>query len=161
MWLTLIDREMWWMKEQQPADADQRQQHRAEDRHHWCERMRHRARGGQRCHAVGEGAEEDAERPLCAAVAHEANQDARRELHRSERECHQQDGEDDRDHGHDRLSDDAEDHLRDLRVLVRGEQRGRHPGCGDGRGLLQRGQHGAAQAEGDGDHQRPDQEAAA
>ena len=55
-------------EEEQPADAGQRQHHRAQDGGDRREGVRQGARRRERRHAIREGAEEDAERPLRHAV---------------------------------------------------------------------------------------------
>ena len=119
--------------------------------------LRQDTRRRQCGHAIGEGAEEDAERPLGHPVLDEAHQDAGRELHRGERQRHQQDGEDDRHHRHDRAGDRAEDDLGDLGIGTGRKQEGGNPGAQLRDALLQRRQHGAEQAERDRDQQRPHQ----
>ena len=54
-------------KEQQPADADQRQQHRPQHRGDWRERVWERVRRGKRSHAVRKRTEKDPQRPLRGA----------------------------------------------------------------------------------------------
>ena len=148
-------------EEDQPADGDQRQQHGAGDGEHRHKGDRKRTRSRQRCHTVGEGAEEYPQRPLRSPVAYEADQDARRELRRGQRQRHQQDGEDDGDDSHDRGGDGAQYHLRDLRVLARWEQRRGNP-CAQRRHLLlERGQHAPNGAQHQRYEERSDQEAAA
>ena len=124
-------------EEDQPADAEQRQQHRAGTVSTGTNGTRQRPRRRQGGHAVGERAEEDAQRPLRDAIADEADEDARRELRRGERQRHQQDREDDRHDGHDRGGDAGQDGLRDLRIGVRGKQHLRHPGGQRGERLLE------------------------
>ena len=146
-------------KEQQ-SDAGRRQRHGAQDGGHRRERVRERARRGKRRHAVREGAEEDTERPLRHAVPGKADDDARGELHGGQRERHQQDGEYDGHHGHDGGGNARQNDLGDLRVGVRREQGGGHPGA-DGRKLLfQPRQHCARATQRQGDDERANQEAA-
>ena len=104
-------------------------------------RRRHR---GQ---AIGECPKKDAKRPLGRSIPGKADQDAWRELHRGKRQGHQENSEDDRDHGHRRCRDDAKDTLRDLRIGRRREQRVRHPTCKPKVRLLDRGEHRPAGAE--------------
>ena len=61
----------------EPADTDQRQQHRTRDARDRYERVRQCPRGRQRRDAVGERSEEEAERPLRGPVPGEADQNAR------------------------------------------------------------------------------------
>ena len=148
-------------EKQQPSDANQCQQHCAGHSRHRRERVRHGTGGGQSRHAIGEGAEEDAQGPLRAAVPHETDQDSRRELHRRERERHQQDSENDRHDRHDRGRYDPENRLSDLRVLARGKQCGWDPGRDCRIRFLNRRHHGPAQAKRNGDDHRADEKASA
>jgi len=59
MWLTLIAARDVMDEKQQPADADQRQQHRPQHRDDRRERVRERMCRRKRGHAVGERAEKD------------------------------------------------------------------------------------------------------
>ncbi len=57
--------------------------------------------------------------------------------------------------------DRCQDRLSDLRIRTGGKQERRHPVAQDGHAFLERGEHGAEKAEGDGDQQRAHQKAAA
>ena len=126
-----------------------------------AEGLREEARCRQCGHAIGEGAEEDTQRPLGHAILDEAHEDPRGELHRRERQRHEKDGEDDRHHRHDRPGDRSKDDLGDLGIGTGRKQDGGNPGAQRRDGLFERRKHGAEKAERDGDQQRPHQKPAA
>jgi hypothetical protein len=107
--------------------------------------------------AVDEGAEEHAERALAGAIADEAAEDARRELHRCERERDQQHRVDDRDHRHHRAGDRAEHRLR--RAGIVGEVPAAAAPAGQDAGRLELDEHEAGDREPEGDQRRPQQHA--
>ena len=116
-------------KENQPANADERQQHRDEHRQDRHEGLWRGTNCGERSHAKSEGAEKDAQRPLRGFVANETDEYSRRKLSGGQREGHQKDRKYDRNDCHDRRRDARQDCQGNLRVLMnrkqnRGDPRG-------------------------------------
>ena len=148
-------------EEDQPCDAEQREEHGAGDRGDRSKGLRKKTRRRQCGHAIREGAEEDTKRPLGHAILDKTDEDPRGELHGRECQRHEKDGEDDRHHRHDRTGDRTKDDLSDLGISTGRKKDGGNPGAQRRNGLFERRKHGAEKAEHDGDHQRPHQKPAA
>src|ERR1700730_3405411 len=125
-------------EENQSYDGSEREDQGAGNSRYRSERLRQAARCGQRGHAVKERSQEDSKSPLGHSISDEAHEDARRELHRGERQSHQENREHDRDNGHDRTRDRRQHDLSDLGIGTRWKQRVRDPGAYDWEALLER-----------------------
>jgi hypothetical protein len=100
------------------------------DGRHRRKRTRQGAGSRQCSQAVTERSQEHAERPLRGAIAHETDQDARRELCGGKRERHQGDREHNGDHRHNRRGDGRQQPptlSRCLRAFVEGHGSSGHP----------------------------------